>query len=57
MKYNRKDNDGHKFNVPKDKLDRFDALLEDYLQAKRFSPEYYDLETAFCNEFAEYMVG
>jgi hypothetical protein len=57
MKYNRKDNDGHKFNVPKDKLDRFDALLEDYLQAKRFSPEYYDLETAFCNEFTDYMVG
>lgn len=57
MKYNRKDNDGHRFNVPENLLERFDDLLNRYTRAARFSDEYYDLEAEFCNEFEEYMVG
>lgn len=56
-KFNRKDNDGHKFNVPADQLDQFDSLFEQYCKAKRFTDEYYDLEAQFCNEFEQYMVG
>lgn len=57
MKYNRKDNDGHKFNVPDELLDEFDAAFDRYSKAKRFSDEYYDAEADFCNRFEEYMMG
>lgn len=56
-KYNRKDNEGHRFNVPAELLIRFDELFDAYCRAKRFSDEYYDLETQFCNEFEQYMIG
>ncbi len=57
MTYNRKDNDGHKFNVPEESLERFDSLLTAYTNSKCFSEEYYNLEAQFCNEFEEYMIG
>jgi len=57
MTYNRKDNDGHKFNVPEDLLGQFDAVFERYCNAKRMSDEYYEAEAEFCNRFEKYMVG
>lgn len=57
MKHNRKDDDGHKFNVPANLLETFDDLLQRYSDSKRFSDEYYDLEAQFCNTFERYMVG
>jgi len=57
MVFNRKDYDGHKFNVPDNLLEKFDDLLASYGNAKCFSDEYYDLEAQFCNEFEKYMVG
>jgi hypothetical protein len=57
MGHNRRDNDGHRFKVPTDLLDRFDDLFDRYCKAKRFTDEYYDLEAQFNNEFERYMVG
>ena len=57
MKYNRRDNDGHRFNVPEDLLERFDSLFEAYCNSKWHSDEYHELEAEFCNEFSHYMVG
>lgn len=57
MTHNRKDNDGHKFDVPDNLLALFDDLLDRYSRAKRFTDEYYDLESQFCNAFERYMVG
>jgi len=56
-RYNRQDNDGHKFRIPADLLKDFDRIFESYCKAKRFTEEYYDLEAEFCNKFEEYMVG
>jgi hypothetical protein len=56
-KYNRKDNDGHKFLIPKDQLTEFDDLFNSYCNAKRFTDEYNDLESEFCNKFWQYVVG
>lgn len=54
---NRKDNDGHKFNIPENLLGEFDALFESYNNAKRFTDEFYNLEAEFCNKFNQYMIG
>lgn len=56
-KYNRKDNDGHKFSIPTDQLTEFDDLFNRYCDAKQFTDEYYELEAEFCNKFCQYMVG
>lgn len=55
--YNRKDNDGHKFNVPQELLAEFDDLLDRYINAKFMSEEKFELEAEFCNKFQDYMVG
>ena len=55
--YNRKDNDGHKFNIPEGLLEEFDYLFDRYCNAKFLSPEYYELQAEFCNKFEQYMVG
>lgn len=57
MNYNRKNSDGHKYNVPNELLGGFDALFDRYCKAKRFTDEYYDAEADFCNQFEQYMVG
>jgi hypothetical protein len=56
-KYNRKDNDGHKFDVPVELLEFFDESLEEYSRCKRFSEEYYKVERRFNYNFGMYMVG
>ena len=56
-KFNRKDEDGHKFNVPEDLLEEFDDLFDRYVNSKFLSAEYYELEAEFCNKFGKYMVG
>lgn len=56
-RYNRKDNDGHKFNVPKEELLEFDGLFDRYCRAKSFTDEKYELEAEFCNKFGKYMIG
>lgn len=56
-KFNRKDNDGHKFNVPVVLLELFDESLEEYSRCKRFSEEYYEVERRFNYNFEMYMVG
>lgn len=57
VEYNRKDNDGHKFNIPNDLLEKFDNLFTLLCKAKRGTENYFEIETAFCNKFYRYMVG
>lgn len=57
MSYNRKDNDGHRYNVPEDLLEDFDSCLWLLCNAVFLSNEYYEAQTNFCNQFEEYMVG
>ena len=57
VKYNRRDNDCHKYLIPEDLLARFDELLEKLESVRRPSAEYYDLDAQFGNEFQKYMVG
>jgi hypothetical protein len=56
-KYNRKDNDGHKYNVPLNLLDFFDTQMELIIKAKRFTSEWYEANDRFNYYFEEYMVG
>jgi hypothetical protein len=57
MSYNRKDYDGHKFNVPEDELEHFDMRLRCVGEARHLSEEYYEAVAMFNNEFEQYMVG
>ena len=56
-KYNRKDNDGHKYNVPEELLEIFDAMLEETYKTKFLSESYYKSVDRFNYNFQVYMVG
>ena len=56
-KYNRKDNDGHKYKIPTDMLELFDTHLEMIDKAKHLSDEWYAAIDKFNYQFEEYMVG
>lgn len=56
-KYNRKDNDGHKYDVPEELLEYFDAMLEDTTKQKFLTEDYYKSVDRFNYNFQVYMVG
>lgn len=56
-KYNRKDNDGHKFNVPEELLELFDEQLAEMTKNKFLSEGYYKAVDRFNYNFEMYMVG
>lgn len=57
--YNRKDNDGHKFNIPDELLTEWDDLFLRYTSGryKESSNEYFELESKIYNKFNMFMVG
>jgi hypothetical protein len=57
IKYNRKDNDGHKYLIPKDMLDDFDNLLSRIENAPFMSTKKWAAEDDFIELFSQYMVG
>ena len=57
VRYNRKDDDGHKYLIPKALLAEFDSLLERVQNAPSMSEMKWDLEDEFNDKFYEYMVG
>lgn len=56
-KYNRKDNDGHKFDVPEELLELFDEQLAEMSNSKFLSEGYYKAVDRFNYNFEMYMVG
>ena len=56
-KFNRKDYDGHKYNVPLNLLDFFDEQIELVSKTKFLSSEYYIATDRFNYHFEQYMVG
>ena len=52
----RKDNDGHKYVIPKEYVDEFDALLEAVCSAKMGSSEFYDLNDEIDSKFGKFKV-
>ena len=57
IKYNFKDNDGHKYLIPEDMLDDADALMDRIGRAPFMSDEKWDAEDEFIERFNQYMVG
>jgi hypothetical protein len=55
--YNRKDNDGHKYNIPHELLDSFDLHLKVITYAKWGTDAWYDAHDQLDNKFSQYMVG
>lgn len=53
----KRDNDGHRYAVPKAKEARFDQILDQINDAKFGSAEWYDLNDLLNDEFGEYMRG
>jgi len=56
-RYNRTDEDGHKFNVPDELLEEFDRLMQLREDADWGSDEWYDLTATFNNQFDKYNQG
>lgn len=56
-KYNRKDNDGHKYDVPVELLEFFDVMLEETTKVKFLSEGYYKAVNRFNYNFQVYMIG
>lgn len=53
----KRDNDGHRFEIPAELESEFDRLFNHYCDQKRGTDEYWDAEAEFNNQFEDYMVG
>ena len=56
-KFNRKDDDGHKYNIPVKLLSEFDTMLAAMQKARQPSDEWDDACDKFIDSFYDYMVG
>ena len=57
VKYNFKDDDGHKYMIPEDLLDDATVLLERIENAPFMSEEKWNAEDDFIEHFNHFMVG
>ncbi|HET8688699.1 MAG TPA: hypothetical protein VFM18_18950 [Methanosarcina sp.] len=57
MTVTKRDNDGHRYEIPASLEAQFDSLFNAYCNAEFQSDEYWDFEEAFNNTFYQYMVG
>jgi hypothetical protein len=57
MRYNRTDDDGHKFCVPDELLKEFDRLDDLISEEKWGSDKWYDLVAEFNDKFDKYNQG
>ena len=55
--FNRKDNDGHKYNIPYNELDTFDLYMKCINYAKWGSEMWHLNHANLNNRFGQYMVG
>ena len=53
----RKDNDGHRYEIPDELAAKFDCLFTACYSAKYGTDAYWDAEVEFNNEFEQFMVG
>lgn len=53
----KRDNDGHRYNVPMPLESRFDELLDAINDSKFGSDEWYDANDLLDDEFGKYMTG
>lgn len=51
----RRDNDCHRYNVPVERVEEFDSLLQSICDAKFGSAAWYDLNDELDAEFGEFM--
>jgi hypothetical protein len=57
VNFNRKDDDGHKYLIPKEMLAEFNSLLEKIQNSPFMSEAKWAAEDEFNGRFYEYMVG
>lgn len=53
----RKDNDGHKYVIPQQLAQRFDAVFDQICVTKFGTDDFYHWNDVLDNEFGQYMVG